>query len=59
MIESVTVDIIKGNQKLSFTINHEPWDGGVTHTPVNFNFYKYLEERCKFNKPEITKLENN
>lgn len=44
---NVTVNVIKGDQKLNFKIKHSDGHGEIKHNPVNFNVYKYLEKYCQ------------
>ena len=50
------IDIVKGKQKLDFTIYHDSGHGETTHNPIKLNLYKYMEEHCKFDESELTKL---
>lgn len=47
VIGTVKVDIIKGDQRLNFTIMHDISHGAIKHNPIKLDFYKHLKEFCK------------
>ena len=53
---NVTVNVIKGYQKLNFKIKHSAGHGEIKHKPVNFNFYKYLKIYWQDDEQMLNKL---
>ena len=47
VIGIVKVDIIKGDQRLNFTIMHDISHGAIKHNPIKLDYYKHLKEFCK------------
>ena len=53
---NVTVNVIKGYQKLNFKIKHSAGHGEIKHKPVNFNFDKYLKIYWQDDEQMLNKL---